>query len=159
MGRVEVIWIKRAHRGPMDRVEAATLVAGQGVAGSVDRSRRRQVTLIESEAWAACMAELGVHKDPALRRANILLRGVSLAHTRGRVLVIGDARLAIGGELTPCERMDEAMPGLQTALRPEWRGGVFAQVLSGGLIRVGDPVEWDVAVSYRVWDHKAEAKA
>src|SRR5256714_5789697 len=145
MGRVEIIWIKRAHRGPMDRVEEATLVADQGVAGSVDRSRRRQVTLLESEAWAACMTELGVNKDPSLRRANILLSGVRLPHTRGRILVIGDTRLAIGGELTPCERMDEAAPGLQAALRPAWRGGVFAQVLSGGVIRVGDAVEWDVA--------------
>ena len=141
-GEIVAIWIKRAHRGPMDSVDDATLVAGQGVAGGVDRSRRRQVTLLESEAWAASMAELGVHKDPALRRANILLSGVRLAHTRGRVLVIGDARLAIGGELTPCERMDEATPGLQAALRPDWRGGVFAQVLSGGVIHVGDPVEW-----------------
>ena len=146
MGRIEEIWIKRAHRGPMDSVEEATLVPGQGVAGSVDRSRRRQVTLLEAEAWAACMTELGVQKDPALRRANILLGGVRLGHTRGRVLVIGDTRLAIGGELTPCERMDEVTPGLQAALRPDWRGGVFAQVLSGGTIRVGDPVEWDVVV-------------
>ena len=144
MGRVAVIWIKRAHRGPMDSVDEATLVAGGGVAGSVDRSRRRQVTLLESEAWAACMTELGVHKDPALRRANILLNGVTLAHTRGRVLVIGDTRLAIGGELTPCERMDEATPGLQAALRADWRGGVFALVLTGGVIQVGDPVEWDI---------------
>lgn len=146
MGRIEEIWIKRAHRGPMDSVEEATLVAGQGVAGSVDRSRRRQVTLLEAEAWGACMTELGVQKDPALRRANILLGGVRLGNTRGRVLVVGDTRLAIGGELTPCERMDEVTPGLQAALRPDWRGGVFAQVLSGGTIRVGDPVEWDVAV-------------
>ena len=130
----------------MDSVKEATLVAGQGVSGSVDRSRRRQVTLLESEAWAACMAELGVQRDSSLRRANILLSGVRLAHTRGRVLAIGDARLAIGGELTPCERMDEATPGLQAALRPDWRGGVFAQVLSGGVIRVGDSVKWDVAV-------------
>ncbi|HEU4746932.1 MAG TPA: MOSC domain-containing protein [Gemmatimonadaceae bacterium] len=145
-GRVEAIWIKRAHRAPMDSAEEATLVAGQGLAGSVDRSRRRQVTLLESAAWAACLAELGVHKDPSLRRANILLGGVRLAFTRGRVLVIGDTRLAIGGELTPCERMDDVTPGLQAALRPDWRGGVFAQVLTGGVIRVGDPVDWDAAV-------------
>jgi MOSC domain-containing protein YiiM len=129
----------------MDSVREATLVADQGVAGSVDRSRRRQVTLLESEAWAASMTELGVNKDPALRRANILLSGVRLVHTRGRILVVGDARLAIGGELTPCERMDEVTPGLQAALGPDWRGGVFAQVLAGGVICVGDAVEWDAA--------------
>jgi MOSC domain-containing protein YiiM len=145
-GRVEAIWTKRAHRGPMDSVQEATLVADKGVEGSVDRSRRRQVSLLESEAWAACMAELGVDKDPAGRRANILLSGITLSHTRGRVLIIGDARLTIGGELTPCERMDEVTPGLREALQPDWRGGVFAQVLTGGVIRVGDAVEWDAAM-------------
>jgi MOSC domain-containing protein YiiM len=145
-GRVEAIWIKRAHRGPMDSVQEAKLVADKGLTGSVDRSRRRQVTLLESEAWAACMTELGVDKDPAGRRANILLSGIRLGHTRGRVLIIGDARLTIGGELTPCERMDEVTPGLRKALIPDWRGGVFAQVLTGGVIRVGHAVEWDAAM-------------
>jgi MOSC domain-containing protein YiiM len=155
IGRVEVIWLKRAHRGPMDRVEEATLVAGEGISGSADRSRRRQVTLLESKAWVASMAELGVQKDPSLRRANILLTGLRLAHTRGRVLAIGDTRLAIGGELTPCERMDEAAPGLQAALRPDWRGGVFAQVMVGGVIRVGDSVRW--AMQMLLLDESAQS--
>ena len=129
----------------MDSVTQATLVEGQGVAGSVDRSRRRQVTLLESESWKACMEELGVEGDPSLRRANILLSGLRLAHTRGRVLAIGDTRLAVGGEVTPCERMDEAIPGLRGAMRPDWRGGVFAQVVAGGVINVGDQVDWDPA--------------
>ena len=127
----------------MDAVDEAMLVEGRGVEGSVDRSRRRQVTLLEAEAWAQSMTELGVERDPATRRANILVSGVRLAHTRGSVLRIGDARIAIGGELTPCERMDEVAPGLQAALRPEWRGGVFAQVLGEGLVRLGDSVEWE----------------
>jgi len=141
-GRVEAIWIKRAHRGLMDPVQSASLVAGQGIAGNVDRSRRRQVTLLEAEVWDACMRELGVTKDPAGRRANALVSGVSLAHTRGRILVIGAATLAIDGELTPCERMEDVAPGLQAALRPDWRGGVFAQVLTDGPIAVGDAVDW-----------------
>jgi MOSC domain-containing protein YiiM len=142
-GRIEAIWIKPAHRIPMKRVDAGELIAGRGLEGSVDRSRRRQVTLLAAESWNRCMQELNATTDPSARRANILVSGLQLAHTRGKVLRIGSARLEIGGELTPCERMDKALPGLQGALRPDWRGGVFAQVLGGGWVRVGDAVSWE----------------
>ena len=89
------------------------------------------------------MEELRANADPSHRRANILVSGLDLAHTRGRILRVGDARLAIGGELTPCERMDEVVTGLQEALRPDWRGGVFAQVIAGGLVRIGDRIAWE----------------
>jgi MOSC domain-containing protein YiiM len=128
----------------MDSVSEAILVAGQGMQGSVGRSRRRQVTLITSEAWASATAALKRDPGPASRRANILVSGIDLAHTRGRVLVAGSCRISIGGELTPCERMDEAAPGLRRALEPDWRGGVFGEVLDGGTVRVGDPVAWEV---------------
>lgn len=126
----------------MDPVERANVIEGKGLEGSVDRSRRRQVTLIEREAWDRLMTELGEDADPAGRRANILLRGISLANTRGRILSIGDVRLVIGGETTPCERMEEYLPGLQAAMKPDWGGGAFAQVIAGGEIKVGDRVEW-----------------
>jgi MOSC domain-containing protein YiiM len=126
----------------MDAVARATLVEGQGVAGSVGRSTRRQVTLIERENWDQCMRDLERSADPKGRRANIMLSGIRLARTRGKVLVVGKTRLAIGGELTPCERMDEVVPGLQTAMKADWRGGVFAQVVEGGEIAIGDLVEW-----------------
>lgn len=142
-GQLEAIWIKRAHRGPMDPVREARLVAGQGVAGSVDRSRRRQVTILSREAWEACMAELETELDPSTRRANLLVTGVDLEGSRNRVLRIGDSRLLIGGEVTPCERMEEAYAGLQATMRPHWRGGAFAQVLADGEIHVGDAVHWE----------------
>ena len=140
-GRVEAIWLKRAHRGPMDPTNQALLDPAEGLVGNVDRSRRRQVTLLEQEAWSAVMYELGANLDPSYRRANILISGIRLANSRNHVITIGDATVLVGGEVTPCERMEQALPGLQDAMRPAWRGGVFAQVLTGGMIRVGDRVE------------------
>jgi MOSC domain-containing protein YiiM len=142
-GRLDAIWLKRAHRGPMDPVDEAEAIAGRGLDGSVDRSRRRQVTLLEREKWEAFMHALDADLDPSARRANLLVSGVVLTETRGHVLRIGEVRLRIGGHTTPCERMEEAWAGLQDAMRPDWGGGAFAEVLDGGTLRVGDAVEWE----------------
>lgn len=143
VGRLEAIWRKRAHRGVMDEVPEALLVEGQGVEGSVGRSSRRQVTILDADHWNRVTTALGVDLDPVARRANLLISGISLAETRGRVLRIGVSLVRIGGETTPCERMEEAWPGLQAALVPAWGGGAFGQVITGGLVRVGDEVRWE----------------
>lgn len=141
-GRLEAIWIKRAHRGPMDPAQSADLEAGRGLKGNADQGRRRQVTLIEREAWQRAEEELGTSVPASARRANLLVSGVELAESRDRVLVVGGRRLRIRGETRPCNRMDEAQPGLREALDPEWRGGVYAEVLDDGEIAVGDEVWW-----------------
>ena len=143
-GRVDAMWLKRSHRGPMDAVREVHVSSDAGIVGGVDRSRRRQITLIEREVWDRLVRDLGGTADPSARRANVLLTGIRLTNTRGRVLRVGEARLEIGGELTPCERMEEVLPGLQAAMRPHWNGGAFARVLGDAMIRVGDAVEWEI---------------
>lgn len=143
-GTVTAIWIKRAKRGPMDPRADAVLVAGRGLAGNANQGGRRQVTILSEEAWQAAAAEHGVPGlDPRLRRANLFVRGLDLARSRGRVLRVGAARLHVLGEVRPCERMDEGHPGLRRALDPDWRGGAFAVVLEGGEIAVGDATSWE----------------
>jgi MOSC domain-containing protein YiiM len=59
------------------------------------------------------------------------------------VLRLGNVRVAVGGETTPCERMDEVLSGLRAAMKADWAGGVFGQILDEGTIAVGDAVIWD----------------
>jgi MOSC domain-containing protein YiiM len=141
-GRLEAIWIKRAHRGSMDQVSSGNLVAGRGLVGNADQGRRRQVTVIEREAWERLMRELDGSISPAARRANLLVSGVRLAESRDRILLVGACWLRIAGETKPCERMDEALPGLRAAMAVNWGGGVFAEALDDGEIAVGDEVMW-----------------
>lgn len=142
-GRLGAIWLKRFKGGPMDPRDAATLVPGKGLAGNANQGGRRQVTLISEAGWAAATADLGRPLPPATRRANLLISGLDLEATRGRILRIGATRLRIWSECTPCYQMDQASPGLQKALRPHWRAGACAEVVEGGEIRIGDEAVWE----------------
>ena len=127
----------------MDRHDSAVLEAGLGLTGNANRGGRRQVTLLSSGRWNELMAEVGASLGPEARRANLVVSGIDLENTRGRVLRIGECRVRIYGETRPCELMEEAAVGLQEAMGHRWGGGVFAEVLDGGTIAVGDAVAWE----------------
>jgi hypothetical protein len=98
LAKLEAIWIKRAKQGPMDAVEDARLDAGRGIRGNANRGGRRQVTIISAERWQAICAALGAGIPPSTRRANLLVSGLELENTRGRILRVGATRLRINGE-------------------------------------------------------------
>lgn len=142
MPRLEAIWIKRVRRGMMDSVPRAELVAGKGIVGNANQGGRRQVTIIEREVWEARTSAVSATLDPSTRRANLMISGLPLVKTRGKTIRIGECILEIAGETRPCERMEEAAPGLRQAMSADWGGGAFAMVVKGGTINVGDDVEF-----------------
>src|SRR5262245_33669441 len=117
---IQAIWIKRMKRGPMDTIDSATLVAGRGLQGNANQGGRRQVTIIAQERWQELMQQLNADISPSARRANLMVKGIVLENSRGRVLRVGDCRIRIFGETRPCERMDEALEGLREAMKANW---------------------------------------
>jgi MOSC domain-containing protein YiiM len=141
MSRLEQIWIKRMHRGPMDPAERARVVAGKGIVGNANQGGKRQVTIVSSKHWSDVTAPLGDTPDPRLRRANLLVSDIDFQDAHGRILKIGGVRIRIYGETRPCEQMEAAVPGLKSAMSVPWGGGAFGEVLDDGEIAVGDGVE------------------
>src|SRR5688572_33123299 len=107
MGEIVAIWIKRFKRGPMDPVSEAEAVEGRGLKDNANQGGKRQVTIIDESRWREAEEELGFEVDPRLRRANLMLRGVDLERTNGRLLRLGDCVVRIYGETTPCNEMEE----------------------------------------------------
>lgn len=142
-GHIEAIWIKRFKGGPMDAVQQAEMVKRRGLVGNANQGGRRQITIIDAAVWEQVMAELGTRIDPSARRANIMVRGIDLAHSRKKILQLGECRVKIFNETKPCERMDEVVPGLNQALYDNWRGGAFGEVIQGGTVCVGEAAQWE----------------
>lgn len=150
--RLLAIAVRRRSRGAMLELPRAAVTAAQGVADDLrGRPGRRQVTVLSLEAWQAACAAAGRPELPwTARRANLLVTGIDLASLAavnqaagadGAVLRIGAVELEVTGETAPCERMEEACPGLLAALAVGGRGGVTCRVRRGGELAAGDPVQ------------------
>jgi MOSC domain-containing protein YiiM len=132
-----------ASRAPMELLDAIDVSTSAGLVGDCKglKFRKRQVTVLAAEAWAAACAAVGADLPWTARRANLLTRNVVLPRARGARLRIGGLLLEVTGQTFPCRRMDEVKPGLLKALAPDWRGGLTCTVLAGSAIGLGDPVE------------------
>jgi MOSC domain-containing protein YiiM len=140
-GVLRRIFLRPSARTPAQEAATAAAHPGAGLEGDHAGGGARQVTLISLESWRAACAELGREISPAGRRANLVVEGVNLAAAVGKNLTIGGVSIGIVGETRPCRLMEDYHPGLQRALDPDCRGGVYGRVLTGGSLSVGDPVE------------------
>lgn len=148
---VEAICIAPAASVPMQLLAEVEALAGGGLAG--DRyyektgfySSRptdpgaREVTLFEAETLEQLSAEHGIELSAVEHRRNVTVRGVQLLGLIGQRFRIGAVVLEGVKDCPPCEHLQQLVgkPVLQPLVN---RGGLRARVLSGGTLRVGDPV-------------------
>lgn len=138
MARLLGIAVKKQRQGSVSTHDEAMLTTHTGVVGDWrGKPGKRQVTLMTLADWQEACDELDVRLPWQTRRANLLVDALPLFQSTGSRILLGDAVLEVTGETDPCERMEQAQPGLFQALLPNWRGGVTCRVVANGVIRVG----------------------
>ncbi len=150
-GVVEAIFIAPEAEASPQAVDEVRAVKGRGLEGDRYFAQRgtwsktdgsgRQVTFIEAEALEAAASDYDVALDGGRSRRNVVTRGVALNHLVGSEFRVGDVVLRGTRLCEPCQHMERlsGQPGARKAL--VHRGGLRAEIVSGGTIRVGDRVE------------------
>jgi MOSC domain-containing protein YiiM len=99
----------------------------------------RQVTFIEREVIAAVNDESGVELGEHETRRNLVTEGVPLHHLIGQTFRVGDVVFRGIKTCPPCVLLEQlTRPGVRAAL--ENRGGLRAEILRGGTLRIGDEI-------------------
>ena len=149
IGTVELIALAAESEGPMCVVSSAEAVEGRGLRGdryergagtfSNPRGRGFDLTLVEAEALEELAAK-GVELAPVEARRNLVVRGIALDDLIGRRFRVGEVECFGQRRCEPCTHLERlTRPGVLRGL--VHRGGLRADVLSGGGIRIGDRVE------------------
>lgn len=148
-GTVVSINISPRAEAPMVSVEEVRAVPGFGLEGDRYFLRQgtfykpqpdRELTLIEVEAVEAMKRELNVDYGLSDSRRNVVTRGVPLNHLVGKEFWIGEVKARGLRLCEPCSHLqklshEKVLPGLVH------RGGLRAQILTEGTIRVGMTVK------------------
>ncbi len=144
-GTIEAVLLAPEAEAPLVHVEEATATAGKGLVGDryaagrgtfSGEGRGYELTLIEAEALDA-LAAAGTTVAWEEARRNIVTRGIRLNALVGRKFTIGPVE-CVGRRLAePCAHLQRlAQDGVLRGL--VHRGGLRADIVSGGTIRVGD---------------------
>ena len=149
VGTIVSIHMATTGAAPMSTVLSARAVAGRGFEGdryfnklgtySNDPGSGRDVTLIEIEAIEALKRDYQIELEPCQARRNIVTQDVALNHLVDREFKIGDVILRGTRLCDPCSHLEKlTRKGVMRGLIH--RGGLRAEIISGGTLRPGDPI-------------------
>ena len=147
---VESIFTAAEAGQPMAAVSEIAATAGRGLEGDRYTTGRgnyskrpgggRHLTLIEAEVLDWLASEHGIQLAPNESRRNVLTRGVRLNDLVGRQFRVG-ALLCQGIRLCePCSYLEQ-LTGKSLTGSLAHRAGLRAEILEGGTLRIGDPIE------------------
>lgn len=147
-GRLVAIFTAPSAGEPLVARATCRAIAGEGLEGdryaakrgtfSRREGRGRQVTLIAREAIAVAN-DAGVVLEAHEPRRNLVTEGVDLGRLVGMTFTVGEAVLIGVRDCLPCAYLEGlTRPGVRAAL--EGRGGLRADVVRDGIVRVGDEI-------------------
>jgi hypothetical protein len=151
VGEIVGIFVSPVKAGPMQALGAAAALAGRGLSGDryaakagtftpgSDRLRGYDLTLIEAEVLDRMMLPDGSPLAAVESRRNLVTTGIDLNALVGREFTVGSVR-AFGQRLCePCVHLQRlTRPGVVAGL--VHRGGLRADILTDGEIRLGDTI-------------------
>ncbi len=149
-GRLLAIAIAPEAKQPLTTVNEVEAVPGKGlrgdrygdVKGSFQRGETKpsqEVSLIEREAIEAVVRDHKLQITHADTRRNLLTEGVPLNHLVGKTFTVGGVKLRGIKLCEPCSHLESlTCAGIEKSLIH--RGGLRAQILTGGTLRPGDPI-------------------
>ena len=149
-GQLLAIHLAPTATAELQKVEQAQAIAGQGIEGdrysigkgtfSKPGSKSQEITLIEQEAVEAAAREDEIPLEFVHTRRNLLTCGVPLNHLVGKEFTVGSVTMRGVKLCEPCGHLEKLhFSGIKHAL--QHRGGLRAQIISGGVLQVGDVIK------------------
>jgi len=137
-GVVEGIFFGAVDEGPLEPADQVQVTTGAGIEG--DRYGHKDITLFEAEAIEGLEADTGIELQPREIRRNVMTRGIALNDLLGHRIRVGEVEAVVTELCHPCNHLQSlTYPGVLRGLVN--RGGLNADVVAGGGIRVGDRIE------------------
>lgn len=139
--RVLALATASAHGADMTEHDELRLVEGVGIEGDRHAGKLRQVTIVCTGELDKAIVEHGAPIDAVGTRRNIVVDLDELPRSHGTAFTIGETELTVWRDCAPCSLMNDFFgDGARTAMKQ--RGGISATVTRGGIVRIGDTIQF-----------------